>query len=126
MDSKVKKPSVGQKLFIVHKSYWGKGPGLYPDAKVTKVGRKYFKVMMPWGYEVTFRLDNWEEKNDYSSMYYAYGSQKEYEDEIKRKNIIRILEDNIHYGGLSKLSLEQLTSIGKILDIDLDKKLSVI
>lgn len=121
MKSKNVKPSVGQKIFIIN--IQRKEVEFIRDVKVTKVGRKYFKVIMPWGREIEFNIDGWNEKTDYSASYYAFENEQEYQDSLKKSNLWRILRNYFRYNRQNSVSLKQLEEVCDILDFDYKEQL---
>lgn len=113
------KPVVGQKLFLVT-SRRRDEPEL-DDVYVRSVGRKYFTVCKDikdgkfW--DITFHLDTWCEKTEYSSNYSLYASRQEYLDELEAGDLYKKIKENFFYMyGPNKLTLAQLRAIEKIVN----------
>jgi len=119
--SKNVKPSVGQKLFIIYTQR--REVKFIRNAEVVKVGRKYFKVMMPWNQEIEFNIDEWNEKTDYAATYYAFESEQEYQNIIRKNNLWRILEDYFRYNRQADVTLDQLEIVCDTLDFGYKEKL---
>ena len=112
----MRKPKVGDTLFVVTGQPYGRRKKETGLREVTKVGSKYFYLD-----DVQFHIDTWSEKTEYSSYYSVYGNEQEYLDiqELKtRKDIIRkafdLFERNKH-------TLEQLRSVCDVLGLELPK-----
>lgn len=119
MDRKVE---VGQELWLVDVG----NRALYRKESrpcvVTKVGRKYFVV----GYGVTlntvvtFHLDTWREKTDYSPNYRLFHSEAAYQQEGIRLKWDRAFSDFFRLGGRG-ITLEQYEKAAEILGIHLEE-----
>lgn len=121
MRSKNIKPSVGQKIFIIYTQ--GRKIEFIRNIEITKVGRKYFKAMMPWNREIEFNINGWNEKTNYSASYYAFENEQEYQDSLKKNNLWRILEDYFRYNRQADVTLDQLEIVCDTLDFGYKEKL---
>lgn len=123
----MRKPVVGEELYLVYSDRRRKGEGF--NGKVIKVGRKYFKVI-PVGYpedthfNMSFEIENWKQKTNYSSDYYLYESEQAYKDHIRRQEWIQEFYRVFQRGAYAQehMTLEDLEKAGKILGISIDNK----
>ena len=119
MIKKRRKPVVGEKLWLVKKSYQRKvDPELGIECKVTKVGRKYFYVDAGRGWiddSTKFSIDDWYESNNTNYHDYILESEKEHLDEILSMDLTSKIT-NIFRGGLRHLSLDAKKRIIEILE----------
>lgn len=110
---KFKKPKVGQSLWVEslspHSSHVSK------EAKVTKVGRKYFEVEEFWG---RFKIENFYHDIGYSPEYRAWESLQDMEDNKLYGRLWEKITKAFHWEHKPKetLSLSQLKRISEILE----------
>ena len=114
----MRKPNVGDILFIVSSTFSGKNPKT-ESVEVIKVGRKYFDVSYVGSsiFSWTFFIENWHEKTDYCSRVSLYESEQEYRDYVEKcewsTKFRRFFE-----GFCSNVTLEQYRKIADILGLN--------
>lgn len=119
-------PKVGDTVYIVRINNAARGrtpEQLNPfPAKVSSVGRKYFKVSdaeYP-GQQIEFRLENWAQNaGGYSPDYQAYMSEQHILDELEAEDLRKSLTDTFNWRSVpNKLSLETLRKIRALIDAE--------
>jgi hypothetical protein len=119
------KPFVGQQLYMLPsgirvRRMERKCNSVNPtQVIVTSVGSKYFKVKEPRQHaiEITFHIDNWRQKTEYSADYILYESEFAYTEERDSERICRrIYEDFMHARNMRNLTIDKLRKIEAILD----------
>lgn len=114
------KPTVGETLYRqTLKSYSRNLPDNEEEVvqcEVVSVGRKYFTVRdLGSKFERSFDIEYWLEKSEYSSDSVLYSTKQEYLDAQEYTQLEKNIRDLLHKNGLSKLSIEQIREINKIL-----------
>jgi hypothetical protein len=118
----LRKPKIGEKLFLVHIRYYTKNKSKKEICIVKRVGKKYFYVSSKdRNYEIQFYIEDWREKTNYCSNYLLYESEEEYNKEIKKEKYIKEIKNIFdRYGSCNKYSFEQIEQTAKILNIKLN------
>lgn len=111
----MRKPTVGEVLFIVIRSMWKDTSECYP-ATVTKVGKKYFRVAFA-SENAQFSVDTWNEKTRYSSKLSLYESKEEYDNKLRKDFLCALISGEVHRW-TRKLSVEQLQQIVDIAELE--------
>jgi hypothetical protein len=122
--NKMRKPVLGEKLFLVeHPHYASEETGTYVFT-VTKVGRKYFEIQREgWSRSIKFRIEDWTEKTDYSSHFSLYENEQAYLDDKKKKKYIGMIKDAAYYSSkFDKLSVETLEKIIELAGFQIEKE----
>ena len=106
---------VGQKVFVVDKSYRIRGPVTKGYKEVIKVGRKYFYVKSgPW--VTKFCMTSMREVNESNYKDTAYLCEADYEAEIRRDYLIGSINTTIRGWGWHKdVPTDKLQQIYDIL-----------
>ena len=119
-----KKPSVGDTVCLV---YVGSNrDNIFTSAKVTRVGRKYFDVESEEGITLTYDIQTSYGKNWVDQRYSVYESEQAYKDSLL---IGKYLYEFYRYfnsyfpSNNDTISLEDVRSIAKILNIEIDEKI---
>lgn len=118
MDRKVE---VGQELWLVdagNRARYNKGAR---PCVVVKVGRKYFDV--EWGdrrTSVTFHIDTWREKTEYTPGYRLFRSEAAYQQEAVRREWNFAFSGFFRYGS-PEITIEQYEKAAEILGIRLEE-----
>ena len=94
---------VGDKVYVVSLT----ARALSSDGKVVKVGRKYLTVSFGGWRSDKFRIDNGDQKSDYSPMFRLYFSKAAYEEQ---KQARELAEKLAHFLSCHKFNLS-LTSL---------------
>ena len=101
-----------------------RGDELIEEWVIDKIGRKYITASKKTGYprRIVFEKrgygyeDRFVEKTDYCVDYIMYETEKEIRDEMEKDEIYRDIRLFFDSFNKSKLTLEQLRSIKKIID----------
>ena len=112
------RPVVGQKLWVVRR-----GGGKY--CEVISVRRKYFDVQFSDSLHarpVTFHIDSWCEKTEYTPTYRIYENEQENLDELECKRWWAEFNRGIDYNMQIGTSVEQWRAAAEILGITLNEE----
>lgn len=107
-----RKPEVGEKLFYVHFDKRYGNTELYMT--VTHVGRKYFDMQESWR-KLSFHIDTWRVKSNYSQTVKIYETRQEYIDEQEAEKIWGGMKNTIQ-SWTCPFTLDQLKRIKLIID----------
>ena len=118
------KPKVGDRLFSLNVGNAARNSEqkLTP-VTVRKVGRKYFTVYKDVykdreDMDIQYHIDSWSENTEYSANSCLYVTEKEHEEEMAAKAILKQIKDFFDWftGKRYKISLDDLSKIKAILD----------
>lgn len=88
---------------------------------ITKVGRKYFYIEV-FRRKVKFEIETLEECSDYTSDYKVYINKQDYFNEIKKRELLTGIRGILTpQFGVSKVSLDTVISVAKILGLDVEE-----
>lgn len=117
---------VGDKLFL---TYTDRSKIDCFDCTVIKIGRKYFDIEYftywndrPYSHVVTFEIEGWREKTNYSSSYRLYISVDQYEEKLyksKFKQALYKLSSSYSDKIFDPITLEDLKQVAEILHLDI-------
>jgi len=114
---KMRKPVVGEELFLVEKKSKEKVIGY---VKVASVGRKYFTLAYPmYVPHNKFSIDSWKQVTEYSREYYLCENEKIYLDKLEARKYSMALQKKVKYDW-NEYSLDQLKKVAEILGVNLD------
>ena len=120
----MRKPKVGEKLFVSTTNNLSRSGVKTYNCEVVKVGRKYFDVELDGlSRPVNVHIDSWHENNgQYTGNYQIWESEQAYKDSVLAGQLHRKIRDH-SFGSfaLRKLSLDQLKAIAKIIGLSEDK-----
>ncbi len=108
----MRKPILGETIYSLNVGDRG---GL-TEAKVVKVGRKYFYVNCN-GYETQYRLADWVENSDWAGSK-LYETEQDYLDSKEAYDIVSFIHNHplIRYGhGAFSITIDDLRAIKAIL-----------
>jgi hypothetical protein len=120
MDTKeTKSLQVGQTVWVLNiGNYARHTPQKLRPHLVTAVGRKYFNTKAEGDADhmtLTFHLDGWRQKTEYSAGFQCYPNPQAREDEKELAEINGLISKTFQYGR-SAFTLDQLRRIKAILD----------
>jgi hypothetical protein len=123
----MRKPKVGEKLWMVKGTNYSLTRGEEVSGEVCTVvssGRKYFKVAVKNSFsrEITFHIDTWRQKTEYSPDYILYKSKQIWEDEVESREYLFQYSNIFQYNSCKKYTLQQLRDVAKILKVTLEEK----
>ena len=113
----MRKPKVGETLFIVDVGNRARNGGKQRECTVTKVGRKYFYVEISNYWKVPFHIETWWEKTEYTADFAVYESKEEWEAEKKFRECLNKLRQYFSPYTIN-ITPDQVKQIIKILDIE--------
>lgn len=115
----MKPPILGSTLWLLNIGNAARHtPQKFTPVTVLTVGRKYFTVGEPGGpkhLHVTFHLEHWREKSEYSANHACYPNPESWENEKEAAEINDLLRKTFQYSG-SKLTLDQLRRMKTITE----------
>lgn len=88
----------------------------YYEAKVIKVGNKYFEVEQTYGRQVKYELETLRESGDTNYRNIVYLSEQDILDEKEFNSLSKIIRDKIDRYGKLPFTLDQLRRINNILN----------
>lgn len=115
----MKTPKIGQTVYVLNiGNYARHTPQKLTPQIVTAVGRKYFNTKAEDQADhmtLTFHLDGWRQKTDYSAGFQCYPSAQAWEDEKEAAEINAEISRAFQYSR-SKFNLGQLRRIKAIME----------
>lgn len=117
----MRKPVVGEKLFLVSIPHYASDKTITFDCTVIKVGRKYFDIQKEgWNWSQTFHIDTWIEKTDYSPHFNLYENEQAWLNEKERQKYEQAIRKSLLYhSDLKGLSLDTTKKIAELLKIEI-------
>lgn len=112
---------VGQTLYALNVGNEARGrEQVLTPGTVTKVGRKYFDFQFKDHWRaITYHIDTWAEKSEYSATYQLYESPKAWEDSKRSKELCESIHKSFEYGyNRFDISLENLEKINRIITVN--------
>jgi hypothetical protein len=120
----VRKPKVGERLFVSTTNNLARGGVKTYNCEVVKVGRKYFDVELEdRSRPVNVHINSWHENNgEYMGNYQVWESEQAYKESVLAGQLHRkIREHAFNSFGSVKLSLKQLKAIAEIVGLSEDE-----
>ncbi len=120
----MRKPKVGEKLWIVSKSGtrpgYRSGPG--ESFLITGSGPKYFRGGEPvYGGEITFYVETWKQKCCYSADFILYESEQHWLDEVEMHRYWAAFYNLFHYSSRNEYSIQQMKDVARVMNFDIEK-----
>lgn len=102
---------VGDKVFVVHKTYRSSDVAKKGYETVTRVGRKYFYIGTAYG-EQKFCMETLREANDGNYWDQAYLCEVEYERSVRKDEVVSEIKSIVgRWGWYKKAPLDKLEVI---------------
>lgn len=114
-------PLLKQTLYSLNVNNAARGkPQTLTPVLVTKIGRKYFDCTpqdKESHFSISYHLEDWREKTDYSPDTVLYASPQEWEEEKETKELCWFINRTFEHGlNLKKTSLENLRKIRALIE----------
>ena len=114
----MKKPTVGQILFLMPRGNQVRRNLEIRQCKVLSVGTKYFNVgLYEFGREITFHIDSWVQSTNSTADWQVFESEQAIIDLQQSDELYTKIRNALGYGGASNYTLAQLKQVAEILNL---------
>ena len=114
--------TIGQTLFMLNIGNAARNrEHVLTEVTVSKVGRKYFTVTIDGRsyFDLSFHIDTWSQKTEYSQDYCLYETKQEWEDEKESLKLYNKIKSSFNYSNnIKNLPLTSLKEIVSIINRD--------
>jgi hypothetical protein len=114
----MKKPTIGQTLFLMPRGNQLRRSGEIRQCKVISVGNKYFKAgLSEFGREITFHIGSWIQSTNSTADWQAFESEQEIIELQQSTELYGKIRNAFGYGGSTNYTLAQLKQVAQILNL---------